>query len=102
MKRALIITPVLALVACGPPSPEELCNHGAEIMKEEASESVGELGAFSDAANGIAQFAIDAMAATCPPMVTAYKDSNPDQYKDLAKCMIKADNSDEFAACMPE
>lgn len=81
MKKQIQITctallAVFALSGCTP-RPKKVCEHMNELSEEPSEEAVG----------------------LCRMVLTPAKMDKPDEYKDFAKCAVKAKSQDELDEC---
>ena len=104
VRAGFFMISVVSLTACGTrdTSPEAVCAHASEIATNDAAEASAELGAMADAANGLAQIAIQAAGAICPTVLTQMKGSDVDAYEATANCVLDAEGLESVQSCLPD
>ena len=88
----------LGLVACGPPSPEKVCNKAMEAIKADAAKKATE-GGMAALAAGVANVALDAAKPVCIAQLNAAKKSSPEAYKKVSECIMAAKTPQDFGKC---
>ena len=104
VRAGFFIISLLSLTACSTrdTSPEAVCTHASEIATNDAAEASAELGAMAEAANGIAQIAIQAAGAICPTVLAQMKGNDVDAYEATANCVLDSVNIESVQGCLPD
>ena len=104
VRDGFLIFSVLSLISCGTRdiSPEAVCTHATELATSDAAEASAELGAMSEAANGIAQIAIQAAGAICPTVLAQMKGNDLDSYEATANCVLDSSDLPSIQSCLPD
>jgi hypothetical protein len=104
VRTGFFVISLLSLTACSTrdTSPEAVCGHAAEVATGDAAEASANMGIMAEAANGLAQIAIQAAAAVCPTVLTQMKGNDLDAYEVTANCVLDSPDLDSVQSCLPD
>jgi|GEM_PF-4972684 len=104
MFRIGLLLTAAVLVSCSARdiSPEAVCTHATDLATTDAEEASAELGAMAEAANGLAQIAIQAAGSVCPTVLAQMKGSDEDSYKVTANCVLDSSDIQTVKECLPD
>lgn len=89
LRTVLALAVLVPMLAACAPAPEKVCDHVMDLMKTKLGDEVD---AMSDEQ-------IEKIKTTCVDDAKKDKEKNPKDYKNRAKCVMKAASLDDLRDC---